>query len=482
MFSRCTWKVNPQTAPRVRSNVGHMTTTPTTLILLGGSGDLSSRLLLPALGQLVTQQPKRRVQLIGVGTDDMSDDDWRDIVTSSFSTTDSAGDGMDALLADTIYLKADVTNTDDLKRIFEKAAGIPAIYFALPPSVTGKSCKAMEQIDLPEGTVLAMEKPFGVDEPSARALNVQLLKLVPEESVHRVDHFLGHATVLNLLGLRFANRIVEPLWSAEHIDSVEIVYDEQLGLEGRAGYYDNAGALIDMIQSHLLQVLSVFAMEPPATLNAVDLRDAKAAVLRSTRVYGGDPVTSSHRARYTAGSVAGREFPSYVDEEGVDPTRNTETLAQVTFEVDNWRWAGVPFTLRSGKAIGTRRREIVVTFKPAQHVPEGFTGSADPDVLRIALAPDEMSLELNINGPGDPDVLDRATLEAEFGPGQLKAYGEVLESILDGDPSLSVRGDSAVQMWRIVAPVVKAWKNNDVPLDEYETGSEGPEDWSNPGR
>lgn len=348
-----------------------MTTTPSTLILLGGSGDLSSRLLLPALGQLVMQQPKRQVQLIGVGSDEMSDDDWRDLVRSSFSTTDASGEGVDALLAGTSYFAADVTKVDDIKKVLDAASGVPALYFALPPSVTLKACQAMESIDLPDGTVLAMEKPFGVDEDSARNLNEQLLKLVPEESVHRVDHFLGHATVLNLLGLRFANRIVEPLWTAEHIDSVEIVYDEQLGLEGRAGYYDNAGALVDMIQSHLLQVLSVFAMEPPATIDAVDLRDAKAAVLRATRVYGGDPTTASHRARYTAGTVAGRTFPSYVDEKGVDPSHNTETLAQVTFEVDNWRWAGVPFTLRSGKAIGTRRREIVVTFKSAQHVPGG---------------------------------------------------------------------------------------------------------------
>ncbi|WP_437584674.1 glucose-6-phosphate dehydrogenase [Paramicrobacterium sp. CJ85] len=450
----------------------------TTLILLGGSGDLSSRLLMPALGQLLTRQRDRHVQLIGVGSDDLSPDEWTERVRASFDAADASGESVETVLKETRYEKRDVTDAEELTAILDMAEADPAIYFALPPSVTMKACQALETITpLPQGTVLALEKPFGTDQPSADALNEQLLKLVPEEQVHRVDHFLGHSTVLNLLGLRFANRVFEPLWSRDHIEKVEIVYDEQLGLEGRAGYYDNAGALIDMIQSHLLQVLSVFAMEPPATTDAVDLRDAKAAVLRATHVFDDDVRAYSHRARYTAGSVAGRDFPSYVDEEGVDPSRNTETLAQVTFEVRNWRWAGVPFTLRSGKALGSRRREIQVTFLPAPHVPHGFSGSSDRDVMTIALAPDEMSLEVNVNGPGDPWRLDRASLEVTFGEGELKAYGEVIESILDGDPSLSVRGDSAAQMWRIVAPVIEAWRSGEVPLEEYETGSAGPGDW-----
>ncbi|GAB2512931.1 glucose-6-phosphate dehydrogenase [Paramicrobacterium agarici] len=452
-------------------------TTPTTLILFGGSGDLSSRLLLPALGQLLTDRADIRVQLIGVGADSLSDDEWSDRVRSSFDTTDSSGEAVDALLRETTYIEADVTDADALSDVLSKAEGAPAVYFALPPHVTEKACVALESVDLPEGTVLGMEKPFGNDAESAHRLNQQLLRLVPEEQVHRVDHFLGQSTVLNLLGLRFANRVFEPLWNRDHIDSVGIVYDEQLGLEGRADYYDSAGALVDMIQSHLLQVMSIFAMEPPHSTDAVDLRDAKSTVLRATRVCDGDPVASSHRARYTEGTVGDRHFPSYVDEPNVDPSRKTETLAQVTFEIDNWRWAGVPFTLRSGKAIGTRRREIIVRFKPAPHVPGGLSGSSDADVLRIALGPDGMALEMNVNGPGDPWELDRVELSAEFGAGQLKAYGEVLESMLNGDPSLSVRGDAAEQMWRIVAPVIQAWRNGEVPLDEYATGSEGPEDW-----
>jgi glucose-6-phosphate 1-dehydrogenase len=232
-----------------------------------------------------------------------------------------------------------------------------------------------------------------------------------------------------------------------------------------------------MIQSHLLQVLAVLAMEPPATLDARDLRDAKATVLRATRVYDDNPVAFSRRGIYVAGDVEGRKLPSYVDEEGVDVSRQTETLAEVTVAVENWRWKGVPFTLRSGKALGEHRREILITFKSAEHVPVGLRGVEEPARLRLLLAPDAMSLEINVNGPGDPREIDRAVLRAEFGPGQLLAYGEVLEGIFDADPALSVRGDTAEDCWRIVEPVIAAWRNGEVPLDEYAAGSGGPSDW-----
>ena len=325
--------------------------------------------------------------------------------------------------------------------------------------------------------MLALEKPFGTDEASARALNERLEALVPETQVFRVDHFLGKSTTLNLLGARFANRLLQPLWSADSIESVGIVYDEKLGLEGRAGYYDGAGALVDMIQSHLLQVLAVVAMEQPATIGEADFREATSAVLRATRVWDDDPTTSSWRARYTAGSVDGSDKPSYVDEPDVDPQRGTETLAQATFEVRNARWAGVPFTLRSGKAIGDPAREIVVRFRAVRHVPEGLRGSAEGAVLRLSLGPDRVSLELNLNGADDPLVLERVTLSADLGAGQLLAYAEVLSGILDADPMLSVRGDAAEQCWRIVQPILDAWRADEVPLEEYAAGSTGPPHW-----
>lgn len=455
-----------------------MTRPLTTLFLLGGGGDLSARLLLPALGQLLTAQPGREVRLIGVGVDEIADATWRGIVSSSFATVTASGPAVDALLEKTVYRTADVTDPESLTRLLGESEGTPALYFALPPAVTVKACVALEQVDLPETTVLALEKPFGTDGDSAAALNRQLAKLVPENQIHRVDHFLGRSTVFNLLGLRFSNRIFEPLWNAENIERVDIVYDEQLGLEGRAGYYDKAGALVDMLQSHLLQVLAIVAMEPPSTLDAADLRDAKGLVLRATQPWRDDPVAAGRRARYTAGMVNDRSYPAYVDEEGVDPSRETETLAEVTLQVNNWRWAGVPFTLRSGKGLGKRRREVIVTFKHAQWVPSGFQGGADPTILRLFLAPDQMSLSLNINGPGDPHELERVSFEAAFSPGQFDAYGEVLEGIFDNDPSLSVRADTAERSWRIVEPILAAWKSGAVPMDEYPAGSSGPVNWA----
>jgi glucose-6-phosphate 1-dehydrogenase len=454
-----------------------MTQPGSTLLILGASGDLSSRLLLPALGQLLTKRPELGINLVGTGRDAHTQASWRSFVKKAFATTDAQGPAVDALLASTTYQQTDVTEPAALDKLLSACQGTPSIYFALPPAVAAKVCVALESVTLPPGTQLALEKPFGVDEASAAQLNRQLAKLVPENQIHRVDHFLGRSTVFNLMGLRFANRVFEPIWNRDNIDRVDIVYDEELGLEGRAGYYDEAGALVDMIQSHLLQVMAILAMEPPATLDADDLRDAKGLVLRATRVHGGSPKRSSRRARYTAGRVGGKELVSYVDASGVDPANNTETLAEVTVEIDNWRWSGVPFTLRSGKAIASRRREIAITFKPVPQVPTGLLGHVEPTVLRLFLAPDEMALELNINGPGDPHQLERVSMGATFGPGQLLAYGEVLEGIFEGDPSLSVRGDTAEQCWRIVAPVLKAWRAGTVPLESYPAGSAGPADW-----
>ncbi|TFD42542.1 glucose-6-phosphate dehydrogenase [Cryobacterium sp. TMT2-10] len=454
-----------------------MTAHISTFLLLGAGGDLSSRLLMPALGQLLTKQPERRLQLVGAGREEFTPAAWRAVVKKSFATAGASGSAVDRVIAETTYHTANPADPADLARVLAECEGVPAVYLAVPPAVAALVCDALAEVGLPAGAQIALEKPFGVDEESAVALNARLAGFVPENQIHRVDHFLERSTVYNLLGLRFANRIFEPLWSSEHIERVDIVYDEQLGLEGRAGYYDRAGALVDMIQSHLLQVLAVLAMEPPSSLGAADLRDAKGIVLRATRLRNGNPARNSHRARYTAGVVDGHSVPSYVDEHGVRAENNTETLAEVTLEINTWRWAGVPFTLRSGKALAERRREIVITFKPVPYLPTGFGAQPGPTVLRILLVPDEISLELNLNGPGDPLTLDRVHLNAAFGPGQLLAYGEVLEGVLGGDPTLSVRGDSAEECWRIVAPVLAAWRTDAVPLGDYPAGTTGPADW-----
>ncbi|HEY0237891.1 MAG TPA: glucose-6-phosphate dehydrogenase [Friedmanniella sp.] len=450
----------------------------TTLVLLGASGDLANRLLMPALGSLLDAEPQRRgLVLVGAGADDWDDQTWKDRVRSSLTAGKVSAETIDALLATTSYQHADVTKADDLKRLVETAKPVPALYFALPPAVTAKACDALVDVPLPEGTVLVLEKPFGTDVATAKALNTRLATLVPEERTFRVDHFLGRSTVLNLLGVRFANRIFEPVWNNLHVESVDIVFDEPLTLEGRAGYYDKAGALVDMIQSHLLQVLALVAMDPISAVSAFDLREAKAEALRACRVWDGDAAAASRRARYAAGTIDGREVPDYVHEPGVDPARNTDTLAEVVLEIDTWRWAGVPFRLRSGKAIGVPRKEVVVTFKPVPHLPTGLTGACEPNRLRLVMGPDGIVLDLNVNGEDDPMTIDPVSLEASLSPGRLPAYGEVLAGVLDGDPMLAVRGDTAVDCWRIIDSVLAAWAKDDTPLQTYPAGSQGPEGW-----
>ena len=446
-----------------------------TLIILGAGGDLTSRLLLPGLASLLASDRGSEVQLVGVDRGELTDAAWHSRVSDAFASQQS--DLGRRVAEKSVYLRGDATDADDLARVLATATGRTALYFALPPAVTILVVKALATIDLPKGIVFALEKPFGTDLATARALNRKLEKLVPEEQVFRVDHFLGKSTVLNLLGLRFANRIFEPLFSTQNVEKVEIVFDEQLALEGRAGYYDKAGALADMIQSHLLLVLALTAMEPPASIDADDLRGGMAQVLRATHVWD-KKGTSSRRAHYTAGTIDGRDLPAYTAEEGVDPSRHTETLAEVTLAVDNWRWAGVPFLLRSGKAIGEAKQEIIVTLRAVPHLPTGLHGPDGPAQLRISMKPATLALDLMVNGEDDPFELERVVLDTDLRSGELNAYGEVLAGLLDGDPTLSVRGDVAEECWRIIAPVVAAWKRGDVPLQGYAAGSGGPASWS----
>jgi glucose-6-phosphate 1-dehydrogenase len=455
-----------------------------TLVILGASGDLTARLLLPGLGQLISLRPDLDIELIGVGGVPMTPAQWRSRVTASFKSGNALpksgnaqADAVKAVIAASTYVEADATDPEALAKILRTCSGIPAIYFALPPAVTEKVVATLSKMKLPPGIVLALEKPFGTDLASARALNRLLATFLPEKQIHRVDHFLGKSTVLNILGLRFANRLFEESWNASNIERIEISYDEQLGLEGRAGYYDHAGALVDMIQSHLLQVLAIIAMEPPSSLDSDDLRGAMAQALRATRVWDNSPKTGSRRARYTAGTIAGQKLGSYIKQPGVDPARGTETLAEIILSVNNWRWAGVPFILRSGKALADTKKDIVITFKPVPHLPTGMTGINTPSRLHISLDPRLMHLDLNINGEGDPFSLEPVTLSATFADSDLDAYGEVLEGILTGDATLSVRADVAEECWRIVTPVLAAWHKNTVPIETYAAGTSGPAAW-----
>ncbi len=445
-----------------------------TLVILGAGGDLASRLLLPGLGSLLASSRGHDLHLIGADRGTMTPAAWRKRVQKAFQSTPSKR--ADRVVQSTEYRQVDVTDRAALEALLGECRGRTALYFALPPAVTELACRELRRLKLPEGVVLALEKPFGTDLASARSFNRLLQRLVPEEQVFRVDHFLGKSTVLNLLGLRFANRIIEPLLSAQHVERVDIVFDETLALEGRAGYYDRAGALVDMIQSHLLLVLALVAMEAPSSVGSEDLRGAMAQVLRATRPWAKDG-TASRRARYTAGKIGRRSHPAYTREPGVNPANKTETLAEMTVAVDTWRWAGVPFRMRSGKALGAERKEIVVTFRDVPHLPNGFSGPARPAQLRLGLSPATMQIDLVTNGRDDPFHLEWDTLHADFGASELSSYGEVLAELLDGDPTLSVRADVTEECWRIVAPVLAAWKKDKVGLDLYAAGSTGPRSW-----
>lgn len=451
--------------------------TPVTLLILGAGGDLTHRLLLPGVGSLLKIEPSRKVLIVGADRTDLTAAQWKKRVEESFATVPVPARPAKSALAKTRYQQTDLLDPEQLAALIGSCSGPLVIYFALPPAVSMKVCKLLEDIDLPDDTRLALEKPFGGDEKSARTFNAQLHKLVPENHIFRVDHFLGRSTVLNLIGLRFANRILQPIWSAEHIERVEIIYDEDLALEGRAGYYDGAGALRDMLQSHLLQVLGVFAMESIADLSAQEVQDQKAQVLRATHLWGGSPKRSSKRARYTAGQIGRRKIPAYTREKGVDPSRETETLAQVQVEVRNNRWAGVPFTLRSGKALGAPRKQVIAYFRPVPHLPNGFDNTAAPDKLIIDLTPGAVSFVLTMNAEGSPMDLEQKTLRAELAPGWMLPYGEVLREVLDGDTLLSVRSDAAEACWRIMDPVLKAWQAGRVPMETYPAGSAGPIGW-----
>ena len=244
-------------------------------------------------------------------------------------------------------------------------------------------------------------------------------------------------------------------------------------LEGRAGYYDHAGALVDMLQSHLLEVLALVAMERPPRLNEVELRSNASQVLRATHVWDDDPATSSRRARYTAGKVGERSMPSYTDEPGVDPALETETFAQVTLEVDTARWHVVPFVLRSGKALGKYVTRVRVHMRPVPAIP-GFGGAPAPACITLDLMPGALVLDLTMYGRGDAITLERSTLVAKKELGDLLPYGQVLQGIVEGDPLLSGRAVMAEESWRIFVPGLRAWRNGEVPLEEYTAGSLGP--------
>jgi glucose-6-phosphate 1-dehydrogenase len=447
-------------------------------VIFGASGDLASRYLLPTLAQLrIAQKLGADMQIIGIAPEHWDSAFFQTYVRGRLKV--HAPEVLDVwtnyLSARAEYRKADVTKPEQVRAALASLQEAAVLYLALPPAVLLPAARSIVAAQVPDGSRIVVEKPFGTDLHYTRMVNETLHRGFSERAIFRMDHFLGKQTVQNILGLRFANRIFEPLWNSQHIERVEIVWDETLTVEGRAGFYDATGALRDMVQNHLLQLLCLIGMEPPPTFGEADFRSHKVALLRAVRRLVPDEIRQSTlRGRYSEGRIGSRKVPSYANEPGVDANRETETFAQVTLYIDNWRWAGVPFVLRSGKALGQDRREIAIHFKSVPHL--AFTDESHPpaNVLRLELNPDRMALGVNINGAGDPFDLEYVELDVALTPQEISAYGRLLVDVVKGDLTLSIRDDEAEESWRIVEPILEAWRAGHSPLVDYPAGSTEP--------
>jgi glucose-6-phosphate 1-dehydrogenase len=447
------------------------------LVILGATGDLTRRYLLPAVCLLLAEGwLPSEFRVTAAGRRDWDDEVYFDWFMAGSQSAELPDAARQALREAVVYRAADPTDSRQVVDVVAPNEDPAVVYLALPPAVFGPAITAMKVAGLPTGSHIVVEKPFGSDLASARELNDVLHGFLPEDSVYRIDHFLHKQTVQNILGLRFANRVFEPNWSRDHIEGVDIVWDETLGLEGRAGYYDRTGALLDMVQNHLLQLLALVAMQRPRSLSPHDLRDRKVEILRTIRRHeAAEVAVQTVRARYTAGTIAGYAIPNYVDEPGVDPSRDTETYAEAEFRIDDPRWEGTPFRLRTGKALARPRREILVRFRDVHDVVFEEAHAAAANALRLTLDPDTITLTLNINGAGDPFDLETIDLDARLAAQEIPAYGRLLLGVLDGDPTFSIRDDEAEEAWRVIEPIVAGWRDGLTPLGEYVAGTAGPQ-------
>ncbi len=449
------------------------------LVIFGASGDLATRYLFPALIHLVEAElAPNDLSILALSRKEWSTAEYRQFVENKLKNHigDFEGKSIENIFSKLQYKK--ITDTGDyiqIKHALGSSNGPCIFYLALPPSVFAPTIQALGQLHLHDDSRVIVEKPFGQDLGTAQKLNGILKETFSEHNVLRIDHFLGKQTVKNILGFRFANRLFEPSWKNHHIERVEITWDETLALEGRASYYDSSGALKDMIQNHLLQLLCLVGMEPPLSFRARDFRDQKVNLLRAVRQMSAEEVEQyTVRARYTAGTMDDKGIPAYVDEEGVDPERETETFAQVTLWIDNWRWAGVPFILRSGKALAQDRFEIAVYFREVPYLAFETKTCPPPNVLRMQLNPDRIGITVNLNGPGEPFDLEEFELKTELVKQEIPAYGHLLLEALEGEPTLFIRDDEVEEMWRIMDPIAMAWKKGRVKLKTYPAGSSGP--------
>jgi glucose-6-phosphate 1-dehydrogenase len=454
-------------------------------VIFGATGDLTARKLLPALYRLVERKDEK-VVILGAATSDLDDDSFRDLVHDGLVAAGLDPVRSEAWCRDRVHyqpLSRDgygglATRIGELEARHD-LPGNRVHYLALPPQIFPTAIGNLGAAGLnrsPGWTRLVVEKPFGRDLASARALNGQVHRHFDESQVYRIDHYLGKETVQNLLVFRFTNPIFEASWNRDRIARVEITVAESLGIGSRGGYYDAAGVVRDMIQNHLAQVLSLIAMESPVGLAAEAIRAEKIKVLHSIPAVPDDNVVLG---QYSAGTVDGREVPAYRSLEGVDPDSTTATYAAIRLHVDNWRWQGVPFVVRTGKAMAQRTTQIAVTFRPPPICL--FHACADgcldhSDVLTLTLQPDEgFRLDIEVKQPGDAGDVRTIPLRFDYAEefGEIpEAYETLLRDVIQGDQTLFVHADEVEESWRLFTPIVAA----DHPVHEYPAGSWGPDE------
>jgi glucose-6-phosphate 1-dehydrogenase len=445
------------------------------MVLLGASGDLTSRLLIPAVAQLAdTGLLPPGFTILGSANTDWSTDDFRHHIAAELEKHSAVPAATrDAVVRMLTFQPADVTRPQDVAALIGADHAGTLVYLALPPFLFEPVLSALAGAGLHGSDAVAIEKPFGTDLTSAGHLNEILRIQLPEPTVFRIDHFLSSELVRRVLALRFVNRIFEPTLNAVHVDHVDISWLESLTLEGRAGYYDGAGALKDMVQNHLMEAMALLLMEQPARVDADSFRDVRVEGLRAVATPAPERMQADTiRARYTAGTIGTRQVPSYIAEPGVDPVRDTETYASLTLHVDSPRWEGVPFTLRSGKALPSDSAEIAIHFRPLPRYLLDQWPGIEPNVLRIGLTEPYVRMATTLNGP--EQTAEIRQLEARSAPPRFTAYAHLILEMLKSDPMLFIRGDEAEESWRIIDPVMQAWSAGHVPMLDYPAGTAPP--------
>ena len=445
------------------------------MVLFGASGDLTSRLLLPAVAQLAEAGLlPPGFTIVGSANTGWSTGDFRQHIAGELDKhAPVAPAARDAVVRMLSFAPADVTRPEEVSQLIGGDHPGTLVYLALPPALLPSVLPALAAARLRTTNAVAIEKPFGTDLASAHHLNEILRIQLPEPVIFRIDHFLSSELVRRVVTLRFLNRIFEPIWNAVHIERVDISWMESLTLEGRASYYDTAGALKDMVQNHLMEAMALVLMEQPARIDADSFRGTRVEALRAVATPQAQTMRShTIRARYTAGTIGTRQVPSYVDEPGVDPSRNTETYASLTLQADSPRWDGVPFTLRSGKALAADSAEIAIHFRPLPRYLLSQWPGVEPNVLKVGLTEPYVRLSATLNGP--ERTAETRQLEARSTAPRFTAYAHLILEMLNSDPMLFIRGDEAEEAWRIIDPVMNAWTAGQVPLQEYPAGQAPP--------